>query len=234
MSPRRAIPVRKQRGLPAWAVVGAVAIVLIVVLVVGIDFVAKTQVKAPIPASASAGDIPRSGRTEGDPNAPIELVVFSDYQCPYCRDYALGPAHQIENNYVKTGKVKVTHKYYPILDGGRVGESEWAAEAAECANRQGSFWEYHDRLFSAWAGENVGTFAKAKLKQYAQGIVPDVGTFGQCLDADQTASIVQADRAEGTRLGIRGTPTFFANGRMLQVVPTDYSSFSRAFDSILK
>ena len=134
---------------------------------------------------------------------------------------------QIENNYVKTGKVKFTYKYFPIFP---TGESVWAAQAAECANQQGKFWEYHDRLFQVWAGENVGAYTKPKLKQYAVDLKLDTTTFNQCLDTDQTLPVVQADIAEARRLGINQTPTFLVNGRAMHIQSLDYGQFARAFD----
>ncbi len=141
---------------------------------------------------------------------------------------------QIEANYVKTNKVSMTYRYYPVVDQGRIGESHWAAEAAECANQQGKFWEYHDKLFGVWTGENVGTFTKPNLKQYAAGIVPDTATFNSCLDSDKTMSVVNQDEADGNKLGVSGTPTFFVNNRLLNITSLDYGSFSRTFDSLLK
>ena len=135
---------------------------------------------------------------------------------------------------MKTGTVTLVYKYYPVVDQGRVGESTWAAQAAECANQQNKFWEYHDKLFAVWKGENVGTFTKLNLKQYAVGIVPDTATFDQCLDTDKTKSIVDADVAEAGRFGVPGTPTFFVNNRLLNLTSLDYSQFSRTFDSLAK
>lgn len=132
---------------------------------------------------------------------------------------------------MKTGKVTFTYKYFPIFPS---GESVWAAQAAECANQQGKFWEYHDRLFQVWSGENVGTYTKPKLKQYAIDLKLDAATFNQCLDTDKTMPIVQADVAEARRLGVNQTPTFSINGRVLQIQSIDYAQFSRAFDSLLK
>ncbi len=127
-----------------------------------------------------------------------------------------------------------SYKYFPVVDQGRIGESTWAAQAAECANQQGRFWEYHNKLFQVWSGENVGTYVKPKLKQYAADLRLDTTAFNQCLDSDNTLSVVQADLAEGTRQGVHQTPTFFLNNRPLQLTTLDYSWFSRTFDSSLK
>ncbi len=121
-----------------------------------------------------------------------------------------------------------------MVDQERIGESTWAAQAAECANQQGKFWEYHDKLFQVWSGENVGTYTKAKLKQYAADIRLDAGTFNACLDGDKTLAVVQADTAEATRMGVHQTPTFFVNGGSLSLQSLDYGYFSRTFDSLLK
>jgi len=125
--------------------------------------------------------------------------------------------------------VKFTYKYFPIFP---TGESVWAAQAAECANQQGRFWEYHDRLFQVWSGENVGVYTKPRLKQYAADLKLDTTTFSQCLDTDKTLSVVQTDIAEGMRLGIHQTPTFLVNDREMQIQSLDYGQFSRAFGSL--
>ncbi|HEX9075410.1 MAG TPA: thioredoxin domain-containing protein [Anaerolineae bacterium] len=140
----------------------------------------------------------------------------------------------MEDSYIKSGKVKFTYKFYPVVDQGRIGESNWAAQAAECANLQGKFWDYHDKLFSVWTGENVGTFTKAKLKQYAADLQLNATDFNQCLDGDKTASVVQADMAEANRQGVQGTPTYFLNGRLMQLRTLQFDEFSRTFDSLLK
>ena len=120
------------------------------------------------------------------------------------------------------------------MDQGKIGESHWAAQAAECANQQAKFWEYHDVLFTRWTGENVGTYTKPKLKQYAADLKLDTTAFNQCLDSDATLSIVQADTAAGTQLGVRYTPIFFINNRQVSVQSLDFSSFARAIDAAIK
>jgi protein-disulfide isomerase len=136
--------------------------------------------------------------------------------------------------YFKTGKVKFTYRYYPVVDQGRIGESHWAAYAAECANEQGRFWDYHDKLFAVWTGENVGTYTKDKLKSYAVVVGLDTEKFNTCVDTEKTKPVIDADQADVTRLGISGTPTFLVNGRALQIRSLDVSEFSRSLDLFLK
>lgn len=113
------------------------------------------------------------------------------------------------NEYVDTGKVKFVYKHMAILG----QESVWAAEAAECAADQGKFWAYHDLLFNRQAGENQGAFNKDRLLAMAQELKLDMGQFEPCLMNDQTRDRVQADTQEGQQVNVRGTPTFFVNGR---------------------
>ena len=120
------------------------------------------------------------------------------------------------------------------MDQGDIGESHWAAQAAECANQQGKFWEYHDKLFAVWVGENVGTFTKPNLEKYAADLKLNTATFNQCLETDATADIVLADEDEAGNLGLPGTPSFLVNGKTLRIQSLDYSQFSRAFDALIK
>jgi protein-disulfide isomerase len=134
---------------------------------------------------------------------------------------------------VATGKVKFVYKYFPVLDGQNIGESHWAAYAAECANDQGKFWEFHDDLFNRWLGENVGMYEKDMLKRFARQMKLDTVKFNECLDSDKYAQVVQADVAEGTQLQVRGTPAFFLNGTQMQLRSLNYEEFAATIDQAL-
>lgn len=135
---------------------------------------------------------------------------------------------------MQTGKIKLIFKYFPILDQSSEGESHWAALAAECANEQGRFWDYHDKLFLKWLGENVGMFQKSQLKKYASDLKLDTAKFNTCLDSNKTAAVIAADIADGAKLQVRGTPSFFINDKPLQIRSLDFEEFARAIDSYLK
>ncbi len=143
----------------------------------------------------------------GPADAPVVLTEFSDFQCPFCGRFAIDTEPQIIEQYVKTGKVRLEYKHFIVIG----EESWWAAEAAECAAEQGKFWEYHDLLFQRQGGENVGTFAKPKLKGFATELKLDRDAFDKCLDSDVYKARVEADIAEGRALGVRSTPSFFVN-----------------------
>jgi protein-disulfide isomerase len=111
-------------------------------------------------------------------------------------------------------------------------ESEWAAEAAECANDQGKFWDFYDKLFTSQGAENTGTFSKANLKRFAAEMKLDTGAFNTCLDSDKYLAKVRADTAQSSAMGVRYTPTFFINGRMLEGAPA-YDQFAQLLNSLL-
>jgi protein-disulfide isomerase len=135
---------------------------------------------------------------------------------------------------VATGKVKIVYKYFPVLDGQDIGESHWAAYAAECANDQGKFWQYHEDLFNRWLGENVGMYEKDMLKRFAKQLKLDTAKFNECIDSDKHAGVVDADVKEGLALQVRGTPTFFLNGKQMQIRSLNFEDFAASIEQALK
>lgn len=178
-------------------------------------------------SSTDQGSYPSAITDSGEPtlgsaDAPVTIIEFSDFQCPFCSRFTMITFKQIEEEYVGTGLVKVVFRQFAFLG----QESQWAAEAAECANEQGRFWEYHDKLFSSQAGENRGAFSKSNLKRFAAELGLGTQAFNQCLDSGRYADEVKEDTAEGKRRGVQGTPTFFVNGQKL-VGAQPFSEFQR-------
>ena len=120
----------------------------------------------------------------------------------------MGP---VLKQYISEGKVSFVYKHSAFLG----QESVWAAQASECAADQDKFWEYHDLLFAKQQGENVGTYTKENLIKYAQELNLDMTKFEPCITNDETLARVQGDTQEGGQAGVRGTPTFFINGKPL-------------------
>lgn len=112
-------------------------------------------------------------------------------------------------------------------------ESQWAAEASECAAEQGRFWEYHDLLYARQSGENQGAFSKDNLKRFAEEIGLDTKAFNACLDAGKYAAQVQADTAFAKALGISGTPAFLVNGQPV-VGAQPFEAFRSLFEAALE
>ena len=140
---------------------------------------------------------------------------------------------QLIDQYVTTGKVRFEYHHYIVIDGNVGGsESRRAAEASECANEQGAFWDYHAMLFANQQGEASGAFSDRRLKAFAEALQLDTGKFNACFDARRYAEAVQADEQLARALGVTGTPTVFVNGTLVQN-PLDFDEFQRLITAAL-
>jgi protein-disulfide isomerase len=148
----------------------------------------------------------------GPDGAPVQVLVFSDYMCPYCADFARGVEQQLKAQYVEPGHVQFIYYDFPL--GGNHVHSFIAARAARCAEDQGRFWEYHDVLLgrqSDWMYERAAPVAR--FLGYAREVGIDEDAFRGCVNSDRHAELVSANYMLGQRLGVNGTPTVFVNGR---------------------
>lgn len=165
----------------------------------------------------------------GAANAPVTIVEFSDFQCPFCASFFNETLPQIQKDYIDTGKARLIYKNLPITKIHPYAEK--AAEAAECAGEQGKFWEYHDILFAnqqAWISKNATTV----FKEYALTLKLNTTEFNSCLDTNKYSSEISKDLQDGQNAGVSGTPTFFINGiRVVGAQP--YSVFKDTIDSEL-
>ena len=166
--------------------------------------------------------ITKSDHIRGEFNAPITLVEFSDFECPFCeRHYPT--MNKILNDY--KGKVRLVYKHFPL---GFHPNAQKAAEASECAGEQEKFWEYHDKLFeSLQIGYGVENF-----KKWAKDLALNINKFNGCLDSGKYAQKVQADYQEGAQKEVNGTPATFVNGQLVSgALP--YDSFKQIIESLL-
>jgi len=154
-----------------------------------------------------------NGNTMGDPNAPVRIIEYGDFQCPYCLRFWQQTEPQIIETYITTGEVYFEYRSVGAFIG---PESAAAAEAAYCAGDQGKFWEYHDTLFANWTGENVGDFTAAKLQQYAETVGLDQKAFNSCMANGTHAARVQQDADDAQADGIHATPSFLINGTLIE------------------
>jgi protein-disulfide isomerase len=144
-------------------------------------------------------------RVNGDPNAPITIVEFSDFQCPFCKK-SQDTLRELLAKY--DGRIKLAFLDFPLSE--IHPQAEKAAEAARCAGEQGKFWNYHDSLF-----EDQSKLDEASLIGRAQNLKLDESAFQSCLASEKFKAKIDADRQEGTRVGVDGTPGFFVNGVFL-------------------
>ncbi len=164
----------------------------------------------------------------GNANAPVTVIEFSDFQCPFCTRWHTDSWAQLKSEYVDTGKVRFVYRDFPLSFH---LQAQKAAEAAECADDQGKFWPYHDLLFENSNGDGTG-LQIADLKKYAADLGLNAATFNSCLDSGKYASEVSKDLSDGAAGGVGGTPTFFVNGNAV-VGAVPYGTLKAAIDAAL-
>jgi protein-disulfide isomerase len=145
----------------------------------------------------------------GQEDAPVTIVEFSDYQCPYCQRFWAQTLPQIKSEYIDTGKVKFIYRDFPL---GFHPNAQKAAEAAECAGDQEKYWDMHNKIFgqlNEWSGSGD---AATIFKGYASDLELDSDAFADCLDSGKYTEEVQKDLAAGSAAGVSSTPAFFVNG----------------------
>lgn len=201
---------------------GALAVV-IALIVVGIVLQGDENKEVAPPAVTGVG------KTLGSADAKVTIEEYADFQCPFCGEFAREVEKAIEEQYIKTGQVRIVYRHFAFLG----QESQWAAEASECANEQGRFWDYYAILYSRQSGENRGAFSINNLKGFASELGLDTAAFNSCLDSHKYAQAVQQERSEGQNRGVRSTPTFFVNGRKIEgLVP--FTTFQQVIEAELK
>jgi protein-disulfide isomerase len=182
---------------------------------------AKTPVRlnlAPPRQAVQAGNSP----AKGPAGAPVEIIEFADFQCPFC----LAAAPTVKKVLETYGdRIRFVYRNFPLQSH---PNARPAAEAAQCANEQGQFWAYHDRLFA-----DPGKLADAELKKTAADLGLDAARFNKCVDDHKYQSVVDADAQAGSEAGVSGTPAFFVNGRLLSGAQP-FDAFKRVIDEELE
>ena len=193
----------------------------------------QPEVAPPQMVFIDVGDDP----VKGDVNAPVTMVEFSDFQCPFCSRFAEQTLPLIEENYVNTGKVKLVYLDLPLDN--IHPNARFTHIAAECADEQGKFWEYHDMLFSAqrqWGNLSPDAL-DSQLKQYASALEMNPQEFESCLLSPEIANEVDDDLSQAAQHGATGTPTFFignADDGFIRVVGAQpYDVFQSIIDAQL-
>lgn len=151
------------------------------------------------------------GKALGPADAQVVIEEYADFQCPWCAKFATGALHDLEEATMRRGmgQVRFIFRHMAILG----PASQAAAEAAECANEQGQFWAYADRLYANQ--RTPGLFSPDGLKQVAADLGLDTATFNACLDSRRYQQVVEQETRQGQARGVRYTPTFIVNGQVL-------------------
>jgi protein-disulfide isomerase len=140
----------------------------------------------------------------GDSGAPITILEWGDYQCTFCYKFHQNTLNVINEDYIKTGKVKLVFKDFP-LNG---PDSLLAAEAAYCAQDQGKYWQYHDEIYKNWRGERTGWVTREALDTFGDTVNLDLSEFNKCLDEQKYQKKVISLHEFGKEIGIDATPSF--------------------------
>ena len=174
----------------------------------------------------------------GEVDAPVTIIEFTDFQCPFCRRYSNGTFPQIIKDYVETGKVRYVVRQFPLK--AIHPKAVKASEASLCAGDQGKYWEMHDRIFKM-----TRSFEMDEWIRLAEGLGLEMSSFNDCLVNGKKASNVERDLNEGVDMGMSGTPGFFLgrtdpnNPNKFKAVEMirgahPYSQFKKAIDKLLK
>jgi protein-disulfide isomerase len=172
------------------------------------------------------------GTTMGDPDAPVEVVEFSDFQCSACNYFHDETLAQVIDNYVQTGQVYFVYKSFPVIDSrAAIKESHTAALAGYCAAEQNKFWQYHDMLFANRIGENAGSFTIARLEAIADSLNLDA-SFDRCLAEERYLDRLNEDIQLARSSGVNSTPSFLINGKLV-VGALPFEQFSAEVEQAL-
>lgn len=209
----------------------------------------NTNNGVPVTSLAPVG---KDDRVLGNPQAKVTLILYEDFQCPFCGavsglafdtdaikylkniDPNWAPFMPTVNDYAKNGKILYVYRDWAFLG----PESVQSAEAARCAGDQGKFWEYHDYLYGHQNGENKGAFSDPNLKAFAKTLGLNTALFNSCLDTNKYAQAVTDSKAEGINAGVTGTPKGFIlkDGKIVSTIngAESLSTVKQKLDSALK
>jgi protein-disulfide isomerase len=192
---------QKKSNSSLWLIAGIVVAVVLVGALILINLNAnRTSTGAPSPVNA--------GRVLGNADAPVTIDLYADFQCPVCRQQE-EIFRQIAPQYIDSGKAKIVFHNFPFIG----AESTLAAQAAECADDQGKFWDYASYLYDHQTGENVGAFSASNLTQFAHDLKLNTDTFSACLNSGEHAAVIAKELKEGEARGVTATPTVVINGQ---------------------
>ena len=174
----------------------------------------------------------------GDPNAPVTIDIFEDFQCSACKHFTESIEPLIIEYFVDTGQARLVFHNYPFLDGDGAfngGNSDQAANAVMCASEQNRFWDMQAVIFANLAGESSGNFSDQAMKAMAEAIDLDTTAFNECFDSNKFQEQIQADFDLGSDWGVSGTPSVFVNGEKVGQpgkIPT-FQEIAVAVDAIV-
>lgn len=186
---------------------------------------APPPVVAPVAAAADGF----RGYTLGVESAPIEVTEYSDFECPFCASFATVQMPVIRQQLIATGRLRWRYRDFPLPTH---RYSRFAALVAQCAGEQGKFWEMHDQLFEHHQWAQTGKDPRSLFRDFARAVGLDLDKYDACVDGQRYAGRIEASVQEGEAVGVRGTPSFYVNGRPFERSTSD--DFKALVDSLTK
>ncbi len=192
---------QQRRNRAIWIAIATIAALAVAAILIFPNLpVSPENVQAPEQRNRSQVQ----GTTAGDPNAPVTVVEYSDFNCVHCKNFWVESEEQLVNDYIETGKV-----YFQYVPMSFISPTSFtAAEAAYCAMDQENFWEFHDYIFANYGAE----FTAPMLKAIAEQVGLDMNAYNSCFNSGKYQLKVQQDLQSAQSLGINSTPTFVVNG----------------------
>jgi protein-disulfide isomerase len=217
---------RQERKRRQWVTIGIVALaaILVVGLLIWPSLAPLGEINQGDPIDYPSPD----GVALGDPDAPVTLEDFSDFQCSHCKTFHEDLVGDIIEDYVRSREVRIVFRNFPILGDGSVA----AANASMCAAEQNLFWPYANVLFANQTGDRNRDFTKRKLIAFAEVIDADGEAFEACLAASEYEEEIREDLVRGAEVGFNSTPSFLVNGEPLIGVQP-YTVFQQTIDAAL-
>ncbi len=228
---------RQQERRSRLLTIGAIALIVIVLVAVLVTPSIRNAA-APVGEFVQITPVERpnaQGTAMGDPNAPVKIEIFEDYQCPACVSYSKNVEPEVVKNLVSTGQVYYVFRNYPFIDDKAASkDSDQAANASMCAAEQGRFWDFHDMLY-ANSKETPGIFSDKRMLAFAEALELDMTKFETCYNNGAYQDTINKDITDANKMGVNGTPSLFVNGKQIApgFVPS-YAQINTAIEEALQ
>lgn len=166
----------------------------------------------------------------GNENAPVVIINFSDYECPFCREFYSEILQKLKEDFIDTGKVRYVYRDFPLSIHNK---AVLAANAAECAKEQEKYWAMHDILFEKQSEWRNSEDYKNLFIEYSKTVGLNENEFRSCMNSEKYRNEIIEDKNHGISYGVDNTPGLFVNGELLQNVPNNYDQFKNYLEEII-
>jgi len=210
--------------------IGIASIVIIIGVIVSISAIGGLNSDGPMKSEINLDEIRQISHTLGSDNAPITIIEFGDYQCPFCGEWYQQTSPTLNEKYIQTGKVQLIYVDYPFLG----ADSYPTSYASFCAEEQGMYWEFHDILFVNQGNTNDGWASPDNIREFAQDIDLDMDQYDQCVSSTTYKQTLEDNLQIGREHGVSQTPTFIVLNDKGQFQKIEGKQPLSVFDDIIE